>query len=109
MTNVTKNSEDLMAKVLGTDASSGRSRKRTRLLLAATAIAVVVLAVLVLSWVRKNGSKVEYITTDVMRGDLTVAISATGNLAPINQVDVGSEVSGLVVAVYVEDNDKVTK
>jgi HlyD family secretion protein len=109
MTDTTKNADDLMAKVLGTDASSGRSRKRTRWLVAATAVAVVVLAVLVVSWVRKSGSKVEYITSEVVRGNLTVAISATGNLAPINQVDVGSEVSGLVVSVYVDDNDKVTK
>ncbi|OGD21689.1 MAG: hypothetical protein A2Y69_10885 [Candidatus Aminicenantes bacterium RBG_13_59_9] len=109
MTDITQNPEELMAKVLGTDASSGRSRKRTRWLVAATTLAVIVLAVIILSWARKNGSKVEYVTADVVRGDLTVAISATGNLAPMNQVDVGSEVSGLVVAVYVDDNDKVTK
>jgi HlyD family secretion protein len=109
MTNMTKDPDELMAKVLGTDPSSGGSRKRTRLLVAVIAIAVLVLAVLVLSWLRKSGSKIEYITADVARGDLSVTISATGNLAPINQVDVGSEVSGLVVSVYVDDNDKVTR
>jgi HlyD family secretion protein len=109
MNDMTKNPDDLLAKVLGTDASSGRSRRRTRWLVAAAAVAVVALAVLTLSWLRKNGSKVEYVTVDVVRGNLTVAISATGNLAPINQVDVGSEVSGLIVSVFVDDNDKVTK
>jgi len=109
MNDITKDHNELMAKVLGTDPSSGRSRKRTRLLVAAAAVAVVVLAVLLLSWFRKSGSKVEYVTADVLRGNLAVAISATGNLAPINQVDVGSEVSGLVVSVYVDDNDKVAK
>jgi HlyD family secretion protein len=109
MTNMTNDPDELMAKVLGTDASSGRSRRRTRWLAAAAAVAIIGLTIFVLSWIRKSGSKLEYITTDVVRGDLTVAISATGNLAPINQVDIGSEVSGLVVSVYVDDNDKVTK
>ena len=41
-------------------------------------------------------------------GSLTVTVTATGNLEPTNQVDVGSEVSGLVEAVFVDDNDRVT-
>lgn len=109
MNKIPENPDELMAKVLGTDAVSGRARRRKRLIGAAAAVSVIVLAVLALSWLRKRGSKVEYVTSDVVRGNLTVSISATGNLAPINQVDVGSEVSGLVVAVHVDDNDKVTK
>jgi len=50
-----------------------------------------------------------YATAPVTRGDLTVTISATGNLAPTNQVNVGSQVSGLIHDVYVRNNDKVTK
>jgi HlyD family secretion protein len=50
-----------------------------------------------------------FATTPVTRGDLTVTVSATGNLAPTNQVNVGSQVSGLIREVYVQNNDKVTK
>ncbi len=50
-----------------------------------------------------------YATAPITRGDLTVTISATGNLAPTNQVNVGSQVSGLIHDVYVRNNDKVTK
>ncbi|OYY55577.1 MAG: efflux transporter periplasmic adaptor subunit [Halothiobacillus sp. 28-55-5] len=42
------------------------------------------------------------------RGDLTVTVTATGTLAPTNQVDVGIEVSGTVKEVLVDFNDKVT-
>ncbi|MGC4251077.1 MAG: efflux RND transporter periplasmic adaptor subunit, partial [Sphingobium sp.] len=35
--------------------------------------------------------KPDYATREVRKGDLTVTVSATGNLKPINQVDVGSE------------------
>ncbi|EZP70441.1 Secretion protein HlyD [Sphingomonas paucimobilis] len=50
-----------------------------------------------------------YATREVRRGDLTVTVSATGNLKPINQVDVGSEQSGKITAVYVDVNDRVTR
>jgi HlyD family secretion protein len=50
-----------------------------------------------------------YATAPIARGDLTVTISATGNLAPTKQVNVGSQVSGLIHEVYVQNNDKVTK
>ena len=59
MTNKTENPDELMAKVLGTDAASGRTRKRKRLIIAASAVAVVAIALLLLSWLRTNGSKVE--------------------------------------------------
>ncbi len=50
-----------------------------------------------------------YATREVRRGDLTVTVSATGNLKPINQVDVGSEQSGKITAIYVDVNDRVTR
>lgn len=56
-----------------------------------------------------GGEAVRYQTEEVRRGDLTVIVSATGKLEPTNQVDVGSELSGIVEAVFVEDNDRVKK
>jgi len=41
------------------------------------------------------------------RGDITVSVTATGNLQPINQVDVGSELSGIIKSVDVDYNSKV--
>lgn len=51
----------------------------------------------------------QYSTEEVERGALTVTVSATGKLAPTNQVDVGSELSGLVETVTVDVNDRVIK
>ena len=48
-----------------------------------------------------------YATEKVRRGNLTVTVSATGNLQPTNQVEVGSEQSGLVTQVFVDNNDRV--
>jgi HlyD family secretion protein len=48
-----------------------------------------------------------YATDDVRRGSLSVTVSATGKLAPTNQVQVGSELSGLVTKVVADVNDRV--
>ena len=50
---------------------------------------------------------VEYITTKVKKGDLSVVVSATGNLNPTNSVDIGIEVSGTIKEIYVDFNDEV--
>lgn len=56
-----------------------------------------------------TSNEVRYSTAEVSRGNLTVTVSATGKLAPTNQVTVGSELSGLVVSVTADVNDRVVK
>lgn len=57
----------------------------------------------------ESAATFEYKTEAVTRGDLHVVVSATGKLQPTNEVNVGSEVSGLVETVFVDDNDHVKK
>ncbi len=71
-------------------------------------LGVVVMLVL-LSRCFRGPEPTHYATEPLEKADLTVAISATGNLAPTKQVNVGSEESGLVETVYVQNNDRVTK
>lgn len=58
---------------------------------------------------RGNGeaSAVQYKTEQARRGNLVVTVEATGNLEPTNEVDVGSEQSGIVKVVNVDYNDAV--
>ncbi|MCF8707499.1 efflux RND transporter periplasmic adaptor subunit [Rhizorhapis sp. SPR117] len=70
---------------------------------------LLLILLLLLSRCFTGSDRAQYATQDLERGDLTVTVSATGNLKPINQVDVGSEQSGLITNVYVDVNDKVTK
>ncbi|UUL82669.1 efflux RND transporter periplasmic adaptor subunit [Sphingomonas qomolangmaensis] len=48
-----------------------------------------------------------YAAAPVRQGKLQVTVSATGKLAPTNQVTVGSQLSGLVTQVVVDVNDRV--
>ncbi|WP_156679626.1 efflux RND transporter periplasmic adaptor subunit [Sphingomonas profundi] len=75
------------------------------------AVALVVLLVLWIAARLLFGSDVavSYATQPLRRGNLTVSVSATGNLAPTNEVEVGSELSGLVTEVFVDNNDRVRK
>ena len=54
-----------------------------------------------------NANAPVYVTEAAKRGDLNVQVAATGKLQPTNTVQVGSELSGLVEAIYVVENDKV--
>ena len=76
-------------------------------------IAVGLLILAVLSYALLGGDSTsklpQYRTEQAVTGNLVVKVSATGNLKPTNQVDVGSELSGIVESVYVDDNDRVTK
>ena len=52
---------------------------------------------------------IEYVTQTPTRGELQVTVTATGSLQPTKQVDIGSEVSGIIQNVFVDFNDKVTQ
>jgi HlyD family secretion protein len=81
---------------------------RRRLWLAA---ALLLIAAAVVFFLR-SGTKSEtprYATESASVGTLVVKVSATGNLQPTNQVDVGSELSGIVDRVFTDVNDQVKK
>lgn len=51
----------------------------------------------------------QYITLDITRGDLRQVVTATGEIQPVNTVNVGSQVSGTIDNLYVDFNTKVKK
>ena len=50
-----------------------------------------------------------YVTEPVRRGGLVVTVIATGSIQPTNQVDVSSELSGMIRKVLVDYNSTVTE
>lgn len=92
---------------LKTDRATSRPGRRRRwTFIALVSLAIVASAFLFLGGKDTGGS---YLTEDVVTGPLTVSISASGTLQPTRSVDVGSELSGTLEAVLVEENDRVTK
>src|SRR5712672_1526299 len=55
----------------------------------------------------RNGGAATYQTATVTRGAITQAVTATGTLNPVVNVQVGSQVSGNIVKLFVDFNSKV--
>lgn len=70
-------------------------------------LAALVLIVGYFIFARDGAKATSYITQDVVVGDMTVTVTATGNLEPRNQVEIGSELSGTVSKVNADVNDEV--
>ncbi len=54
-----------------------------------------------------QSQNVHYKTAEVSRGPLSVRVTATGTVQPVNQVEVGSEISGTIKTVLVDFNHRV--
>jgi HlyD family secretion protein len=94
-----------IAQTLGLGEAGSRRWRRWRwLAFAGAAIAVGIIVFVLLSGTE---DRVRFQTAKVERGNLAVIVTATGTLQPTNQVDVGSELSGIVKTVEVDFNDKV--
>jgi HlyD family secretion protein len=72
-----------------------------------TALTALTVAVLVLRQPTEAELPGRYLTEEIASGNLVVTISANGTLQPTRSVDVGSELSGILEAVLVEENDRV--
>ncbi len=90
-------------------ASAGPPRKQriTRWLLWAGLIALV--AVGAEAWWSSSQAQIKFETVVLERGSIEANITATGTLNPVVNVQVGSQVSGNIQALYADFNTKVKK
>src|SRR6185369_6243572 len=84
------------------------ARRRRQLAIAAGAL-VILMVVLWRPFAGGSDGTVKYRTENATTDRLIVTVNATGTLQPTNEVDVGSELSGIVDTVEVDYNDHVTK
>ena len=80
---------------------------RLKVLIAIVLLAVVVGIFCIYKKTSKNNASLEVVYPSV--GDIVQTITATGRLQPIDQVDVGTEVSGTVSKIYADFNQRVEK
>lgn len=102
-------SHDEIEKTLDLDPAASRKATARRLVVW-TMLAVVAAAS---GWyvysAREAANAPAYITAEATRGDLDVRVTATGTLEPTNEVEISSELSGIVREVLVDHNDPVRK
>ena len=107
MTEPFKNdTSDLAARIHSEKKKHDRSRKYIYLIGGILLVAAIV-------WFSPIGKKSKddglpkFVTHSLDRGEIRKTITATGSLAPTNEVTVGSELSGTTMEVYVDSNDEV--
>lgn len=54
-------------------------------------------------------STVDFATVNVQKGNISNSITATGTIEPVTEVEVGTQVSGIIDKIYVDYNSVVTK
>ncbi len=59
-------------------------------------------------WKHQAPDAPDYRTVPVTRGDLIQSVTATGQINPVTNVTVGSQVSGIINRIYVDFNSRVT-
>src|ERR1051325_8685483 len=73
-------------------------------------IALIIVALMVLLFLVRqcrNGGAANFQTTTITRGPITQAVTATGTLNPVVNVQVGSQVSGNISKLFVDFNSQV--
>jgi len=58
-------------------------------------------------WTRPQTAAMEYKTSPVTRGDVTQIVTANGSLTPVQLVEVGSQISGVITEIKVDFNSHV--
>ncbi|MBI4831417.1 MAG: efflux RND transporter periplasmic adaptor subunit, partial [Candidatus Lindowbacteria bacterium] len=96
-----------IAQTLGIEHSSKHIRRLRRLLVPIVSAVTVALAAVVWWKSTANANAPKYETQEARRGGLSVSVSATGTLEPVNQVAVGSELSGIIETVEADYNQSV--
>ena len=83
-------------------------RTKKNIIITASVIAVIVLIILY-NIFKDSGPEFTYTTVKTENGNVASLVSATGKISATNEVLIGSQVSGTISAVFVEENDNVKK
>ena len=78
--------------------------KTKKIILIAVVVVVVVGAGIWLFAGSPAKHKVTYATATVSKGDISNSVTATGTIEPVTEVEVGTQVSGIIDKIYVDYN-----
>lgn len=83
---------------------------KTRKIIVWTVVAVAVAAAAALLAMKSGDKQVmTYDMTEVSRGDISMYVTATGTIEPVTEVQVGTQVSGIIDKLFVDYNSEVRK
>src|SRR5574344_2727004 len=85
------------------------TRKKKRNIIIGTIVLVVIVVVWPFIGSGDKKKEVSYVTTTVSRDTIRNSVTATGSIEPVTEVEVGTQVSGIVSKLYGDYNSVVKK
>ena len=82
---------------------------KKRIILIAVAAVIIVGGGVWLFGGAKAKHKVTYATATIHKGEISESVTATGTIEPVTEVEVGTQVSGIIDKIYADYNSVVTK
>ena len=82
---------------------------KKRIILIAVAAVIIVGGGVWLFGGAKAKHKVTYATATIHKGEISESVTATGTIEPVTEVEVGTQVSGIIDKIHVDYNSVVTK
>ncbi|MFI3285862.1 MAG: efflux RND transporter periplasmic adaptor subunit [Rikenellaceae bacterium] len=82
---------------------------KKKIIVGAIIAAILAAAAIILLPKKAKASDVKWITTSVTKQSIVQSITATGTIEPVTQVDIGTQVSGILTNLYVDYNSEVKK
>ena len=83
--------------------------KKKKIILFVLAILVVAVLAFWLFGDRRDKAQVTFVTVPVIKGEISNSVTATGTIEPVTEVEVGTQVSGIIDKLYADYNSVVTK
>lgn len=84
-------------------------KNRKRLMTGFFALALLAGSGYMLSGCAGKKAEVTFAMTTVQKGEIKSSITATGNIEPVTEVEVGTQVSGIIDKIYIDYNSVVKK
>lgn len=82
---------------------------KKKVIIIAAAVIIVVAAGFSIFGGKKAARKIDFVTEKVQKGNVSNSITATGTIEPVTEVEVGTQVSGIIDKIYIDYNSVVKK
>ena len=85
------------------------NKKKTLIICISVAIAIIAAVTIFMRSNKRQPITIIYETAKVERATISNSVTATGTIEPVNKVEVGTQVSGIISKIYVDYNSIVKK
>lgn len=85
------------------------NKKKKLIICISVAIAIIAAVTIVMRSNKRQPITIVYETAKVERATISNSVTATGTIEPVNKVEVGTQVSGIISKIYVDYNSIVKK